>query len=75
MKVLGISLITNAVNQDNVFDAKLEALKKLGLSEVIDIEEQEREVVANHEEVLETSKSRSKAMESLVNEIVLMIKS
>ncbi|KAI8973449.1 hsp7-like protein [Mycotypha africana] len=68
MKVLGISLITNAVVRARGKDAKLEILREMGQSTTVDKEEDSEKVIANHAEVLETSSKRSADMQRLVTQ-------
>jgi purine-nucleoside phosphorylase len=73
IKVLGLSLITNAVVVARGKDAKKEVLRKLGKSDQIDGEIDTEKVIANHEEVLETSAQRASQMQQLVKKIADII--
>ncbi|KAF7728588.1 hypothetical protein EC973_005814 [Apophysomyces ossiformis] len=73
IKVLGISLITNAVVTARGKDAKKEVLRELGLSNESDEEIDTELVIANHEEVLETSARRANDMQRLVKKIADLI--
>ncbi|KAI8372200.1 hsp7-like protein [Blakeslea trispora] len=66
VKVLGISLVTNAVITARGKDAKLEVLREMGLSTEEDTEEDTEKTFANHAEVLETSAKRSGDMQPKV---------
>lgn len=66
LRVLGISLVTNKVAQGFGVDARALALGQ-------HVQEQEIELVASHEEVLDTGKKRSLVVQSLVEKIVEMI--
>lgn len=66
IKVLGISLITNAVVRARGKDAKLEVLRELGLTKEMETEEDTEKTFANHAEVLETSARRSNDMQRMV---------
>jgi purine-nucleoside phosphorylase len=54
-------------------DAKKEVLRKLGKSDQIDGEIDTEKVIANHEEVLETSAQRASQMQQLVKKIADII--
>jgi len=75
IKVLGLSLITNAVVVARGRDAKKEVLRKLGKSTEDDNEIDTEKVIANHEEVLETSAQRAAQMQQLVKKIADLISS
>ncbi|CEI98044.1 hypothetical protein CU097_005573 [Rhizopus azygosporus] len=66
VKVLGISLVTNAVINARGKDAKLEVLREMGLTECVDEEPDTEVYIANHEEVLETSAKKSNDMQRMV---------
>ncbi|KAG1440536.1 hypothetical protein G6F56_011879 [Rhizopus delemar] len=66
IKVLGISLVTNAVINAKGKDAKLEVMKEMGLTDVEETEPDTEKYFANHEEVLETSAKRSQDMQKMV---------
>ncbi|KAI9027221.1 hsp7-like protein [Phycomyces nitens] len=65
IKVLGISLVTNAVVVARGKDAKKEVLAELGLVTEEDTEIDIENYKANHEEVLETSALRAKDLQKL----------
>ena len=75
IKVLGLSLITNAVVTARGKDAKKEVLRQLGRSTEEDNEIDTEKVIANHEEVLETSARRAAQMQQLVKKIADLISS
>ncbi|KAJ3094805.1 hypothetical protein HK100_006014 [Physocladia obscura] len=71
IKVLGISLVTNHVNQSFGKSAKLEVFG--GADAVALNEEAHDSNIVNHAEVLETSDKRSKDLQELVKAIVKLI--
>ncbi|KAI8092214.1 hsp7-like protein [Gilbertella persicaria] len=73
IKVLGISLITNAVITARGKDAKLEVLREMGLSNEVDHEVDTEKTIANHAEVLETSAKRSTDMQHMVTRFARLI--
>ncbi|KAG1394072.1 hypothetical protein G6F58_012186 [Rhizopus delemar] len=66
IKVLGISLVTNAVINAKGKDAKLEVMRELGLTDEVETEPDTEKYIANHEEVLETSAKKSQEMQKMV---------
>ncbi|OAD67539.1 hypothetical protein PHYBLDRAFT_136873 [Phycomyces blakesleeanus NRRL 1555(-)] len=73
IKVLGISLVTNAVVVARGKDAKKEVLVELGLSTEEDTEIDIEGYKANHEEVLETSALRAVDLQKLVKKFADLI--
>lgn len=66
MKVLGISLITNPVVTARGKDAKKEVMNEMGLDSVVDDGIDTDLMIANHEEVLETSARRAEDLQRMV---------
>ncbi|KAJ3062896.1 hypothetical protein HDU98_001272 [Podochytrium sp. JEL0797] len=73
MRVLGLSLITNHVNQSVGKNAKVEALGGDAAAVKANMEFKEDTNIVNHLEVLETSDKRSKDLQNLVRTIVKMM--
>ncbi|RUP50817.1 nucleoside phosphorylase domain-containing protein [Jimgerdemannia flammicorona] len=69
IKVLGLSLVTNAVVTKRGKDAFKEVLREAG-EHVEDFEEDTDTIVASHEEVLATSAMRAEQLQSLVRKVV-----
>lgn len=72
VRVLGLTLVTNRVAQGFPTDLKAELRAELGETGVR-LDKEPEEMVASHEEVLQTGKARAVVMQDLVARIVDMI--
>lgn len=70
MRVLAISLITNAVVVKEYFDAKKAARQNMSLSQAESFLRQDRAEAANHEEVLEVGRLRAEEVRKLIEHVV-----
>jgi purine-nucleoside phosphorylase len=70
LRVLAISLITNAVVVKDYFDAKKAAGQNMSLAQAVHYLREDRAEAANHEEVLEVGRLRADEIRMLVEHVI-----